>query len=420
MKTSRLAVLFASVLVDMIGFGIVLPLLPFYAESMGATPFQVTVIIASFSAMQLAAAPIWGRVSDRHGRRPLIVAGLFASSVSYLIFGLAQTLWVLLLSRLAAGAAGGTISVAQAYVADATDEEGRAHGLGLLGAASGLGILLGPMIGGFFATWGYSVPGYVAAGLCAANGVAAIMLLPESRGTEERRPEAGEASTMRGWFRAMVRFPLSLLLSVYFLCITSFTAMTAVLALYLERVFGLGASAMGIVFSIAGGATVVVRGGIVGRLVRKLGEPHTVRLGAGVLAASILAIAWLPGANWLGVVVPVWAFGTGILFPSLASLVSRATDRQSQGSILGGSQIVGGTGRVLGPIWAGLLFQHVGIRSPFHVGAVLVALGVVLALRIPSPPARHAEGRGAGRAGARPGDGAQGAGAPAEAGEGSR
>jgi MFS transporter, DHA1 family, tetracycline resistance protein len=385
LKTSRLAVLFASVLVDMMGFGIVLPLLPFYAESMGATPFQVTIIIASFSAMQLAAAPVWGRVSDRHGRRPLIVAGLFASSVSYLIFGLAQSLTVLLLSRLAAGAAGGTISVAQAYVADATDEEGRAHGLGLLGAASGLGILFGPMIGGFFATWGYAVPGFVAAGLCAANGVAAVLLLPESRGLEERRPDAGEASTMRGWFRAMVRFPLNLLLSVYFLCITSFTAMTAVLALYLERVFGLGASAMGIVFSIAGGATVVVRGGIVGWLVHRLGEPHTVRLGAIVLAASLIAVAWIPTANWLGVVVPVWAFGTGILFPSLASLVSRATDRQSQGSILGGSQIVGGTGRVLGPIWAGLLFQHIGITSPFTVGAVLVAMGVLLSLRIPNP-----------------------------------
>ncbi len=387
MKTSRLAVLFASVLVDMIGFGIVLPLLPFYAESMGASPFQVTLIIASFSAMQLAAAPVWGRVSDRHGRRPLIVAGLFASAVSYLIFGLAQSLTVLLLSRLAAGAAGGTISVAQAYVADATEEEGRARGLGLLGAASGLGILLGPMIGGFFATWGYAVPGFVAAGLCAVNGVAAVFLLPESRGSDERHPDSGEASTVRGWFRVMVRFPLNLLLSVYFLCITSFTAMTAVLALYLERVFGLGAPAMGIVFSIAGGATVVVRGGIVGWLVRRLGEPHTVRLGAAVLAASLMSIAWLPGAEWLGVVVPVWAFGTGILFPSLASLVSRATDRESQGSILGGSQIVGGTGRVLGPIWAGLLFQRVSITSPFTVGAVVVALAVVLATRIPTPRA---------------------------------
>lgn len=385
LRTSRLAVLFAAVLVDMIGFGIVLPLLPFYAETLGASPVMVTVIIASFSAMQLAAAPIWGRVSDRRGRRPLLVAGLFASAVSYLIFAMAQSLAVLLLSRIAAGAAGGTISVAQAYVADATEEEHRAHGLGLMGAASGLGILLGPMIGGFFATWGYAVPGYVAAGLCLLNGVAAIVLLPESRSRTELEPEAGEAATLAGWLRAMVRFPLSLLLSVYFLSITSFTAMTSVLALYLERVFDMGAAEMGVVFSIAGGATVVVRGGIVGWLVRRLGEPSTVRMGGVVLALSLLAIPYVGDPLVLGLVVPVWAFGTGILFPSLASLVSRATDRDSQGSILGGSQVVGGTGRVLGPIWAGLLFQHVGIRSPFLVGTVLVALGVVLAFRIPAP-----------------------------------
>ncbi|MFW6192570.1 MAG: MFS transporter, partial [Gemmatimonadota bacterium] len=175
MISGRLAILCGTVLVDMIGFGIVLPLLPFYAESMGASPSEVTLIIASYSAMQLAAAPIWGRVSDRRGRRPLIIAGLFASAASYLIFGLAETLLVLLVSRVAAGASGGTVSVAQAYVADFTEEDDRAHGLGLIGAASGLGVMLGPAIGGYFSQWGLGVPGYVAAGLCLLNGVAAIV-----------------------------------------------------------------------------------------------------------------------------------------------------------------------------------------------------------------------------------------------------
>lgn len=150
MKNRPLAVLFAAVLVDMLGFGIVLPLLPFYAESMHATPLQVTILVASFSAMQLVAAPLWGRVSDRIGRRPLVVLGLFASAISYLIFGLARSYWWLLVSRLAAGAAGGTISVAQAYVADTTSHEERARGMGHLGAASGLGVMIGPAIGAFF------------------------------------------------------------------------------------------------------------------------------------------------------------------------------------------------------------------------------------------------------------------------------
>ncbi len=384
MISTRLAILCGAVLVDMIGFGIVLPLLPFYAESMGATPNQVTLIIASYSAMQLAAAPIWGRVSDRRGRRPLIIAGLFASSFSYLIFGLAETLFVLLASRIAAGAAGGTVSVAQAYVADYTEEEDRAHGLGLIGAASGLGVMLGPAIGGWFSQWGLGVPGFVAAALCLVNGVAAIFLLPES--TYEASPEEhdrGETGSLSDWAEKMTRFPLSLLLLVYFLAISSFTAMTSVLALYVERVFAMDAADVGIVFTIAGGVTVFVRGGLVGRLVRELGEPFTVRAGAVILAATLAGIPVMPTKWWLGLAIPGWALATGILFPSLASLVSRATDRRSQGSILGGSQIVGGLGRVLGPAGAGWLFQHVGIESPFFIGAGVVVVAALAALGIP-------------------------------------
>ncbi|MFQ5691026.1 MAG: MFS transporter [Gemmatimonadota bacterium] len=430
LRRGGLSVLFAAVLVDMVGFGIVLPLLPFYAESFGASPFEVTLIIASFAAAQLLTAPLWGRVSDRHGRRPMLLTGLFASALSYLIFALAHSIPILLLSRVAAGAAGGTVSVAQAYVADSTDGPERAHGLGLMGAASGLGIMFGPAIGGFFSQWGLGVPGLVAAGLCALNGAAALVFLPESRrfraasvgmpvggpaaggglvgqATEAeggaraggvaagglpapgapRAPALGEAATLRGWVSTLSRFPLSLLLRIYFLSITAFAAMTSVLALYLERVFGMGASEMGVLFTVAGGVTVVVRGGAVGRLVRRIGEPRTVRIGTVVLAASIGGIALIPNRWWLALLIPSWALGTGILFPSLASLVSRATDAHSQGSILGGTQFVGGLGRVIGPLWAGLLFQHVGLGSPFAVASGLVLFGLLLAFRIPAPGA---------------------------------
>lgn len=394
LRRAGLSVLAATVLVDMIGFGIVLPLLPFYAEDLGATPFEVTLIIASFSAMQLVAAPLWGRFSDRSGRRPLIIAGLFASAVSYLIFALADSIAILLLSRVAAGAAGGTISVAQAYVADSTEGSERAHGLGLIGAASGLGIMIGPAIGGFFSQWGLGYPGYVAAGLCALNGVAAIVALPESRHFRDRAARAegagasasaaGEAGTLAGWLRALVRFPLGLLLAVYFLTISSFAAMTSVLALYTERVFAMTASQMGVVFTLAGAVTVVVRGVAVGKLVKRVGEAFTVRAGSVILALSVGAIALIPGKWWLGLLIPFWALATGILFPSLASLVSQATDAESQGSILGGSQLAGGMGRVLGPLWAGLLFQHHRIASPFVAAALLSAAAFLLSFRIPA------------------------------------
>jgi MFS transporter, DHA1 family, tetracycline resistance protein len=382
---SPVAILFMAVLVDMLGFGIVIPVLPFYALEMGAGPLQVTLLIASFSAMQMAASPLWGRISDRHGRRPLLIAGLFASSVSYLIFGFANSLQLLLFSRIAAGAAGGTIAVAHAYIADTTSAEQRARGMGLIGAAAGLGVMLGPAIGGLFSQVSLGTPGFIAAGLCGLNAVAAIFLLPESRPREARSgPRTGQAATFAGWVRAMGTFPLSLLLVVYFLGITSFTAMTALLALYFERVFDIGAQQMGILFAIAGGVTVVVRGLVLGALVKRYGEVLTVRLGVIALGLAFILLPHLPSFTWAMAIVPLYAFGAGTMFPALATLTSFATDRESQGSILGGSQFIGGLGRVLGPLWAGLLFQQVAIDAPFHVAAVLAALALVLAIWIPS------------------------------------
>ncbi len=386
-------VLFAAVLIDMLGFGIVMPVLPFYATALDASPLEVTLIIAAFSATQLAAAPLWGRVSDRRGRRPLIIAGLFASAVSYLIFGLAHSVAVLLLSRMAAGAAGGTVSVAQAYIADTTAAEDRARGLGLLGAASGLGVMLGPALGGLVSNWGgFSAPGFLAAGLCALNGIAAIALLPETR--VRARPATSETATLRGWVRTMTRMPLRLLLTVYFLGIFSFTALTSLLALYADARFGMDARDVGLLFTLSGATTVVVRGVLLGRLVRRFGEPFTVRVGLTGLLLALLAMALIPAEPWIWAVAPMYAFGAGTLFPALASLVSRATDEHSQGSVLGGSQVVGGSGRVIGPLWGGLLFQQVGVRSPFVFAAVVSGLALLLAVRIPLPTLRAVRATG--------------------------
>ena len=384
MTRGQSAVLFTAVLVDSVGFGIVIPVLPFYAQSFGASAFHVTLLFAAFSAMQMVATPLWGRVSDRSGRRPLLIGGLFASAVSHLIFGLSTTLWLLFASRLAAGAAGGTIAVAHAYVADTTSLEERAHQMGLVGAAAGLGFMMGPAIGGFASRWGLGFPGFVAAGLAAINGIAAFFLLPESRTREAARSaQPAETDTLRGWFATMTRRPISLLMGVYFLAISSFSGMTALLALFLEDRFGLTAASVGIVFTIAGGSTVVVRGLFLGRLVRRFGEQAVVRIGAVALFVSIGMMPFLPAPWWSGVAVLLYAFGAGTLFPTLATLVSFASDRDSQGAVLGGSQVVGGLGRVTGPMWYGALFQNAGPNSPFLVGAVLVMISFVMAGRIP-------------------------------------
>jgi multidrug resistance protein len=385
MKRGVSAVLFTSVLVDTVGFGIVIPVLPFYATEFGATPFEVTVLFAAFSAMQMVTTPVWGRFSDRHGRRPLFIAGLFASALSHLVFGLATSLWLLFVSRIAAGAAGGTISIAHAYIADTTTAEDRAHHMGLVGAAAGLGFMLGPALGGFVSHWDLSYPGYVAAALAAGNAISAYFLLPESRSREvAARGGAGEAATTRGLFRTLTRPPISLMMGVYFLSISSFTGMTALLALFLEDRFALDAGDVGLVFTLAGGATVVMRGLFLGVLVRRHGEKAVVRMGAGALFLALAILPLLPNAWWMLLDVPLFAFGAGALFPTLATLVSFATDEHSQGAVLGGSQVVGGLGRVTGPLWFGLLFQNVGVRSPFIAGALLLAASWALAGRIPS------------------------------------
>ncbi len=384
MKANASAVLFMAVLVDMIGFGIVIPVLPFYATSFGASPFEVTALFAAYSAMQMVATPIWGRISDRRGRRPLLVAGLFASAVSHLIFGLANSVALLFASRMAAGAAGGTISVAHAYIADTTTAEDRAHYMGLVGAAAGLGVMIGPAIGGFVSRWGLGIPGFVAAALAAVNGVAAFFLLAESRPAHQvGRAPTGRTATLRGWVSTMTSAPISLLMVVYFLAISAFTGMTALLALYTEARFGMDAADMGIIFTLAGGATVVVRGLLLGRLVRRFGERAVVRGGAVALLASLAGLPLIPNGWWVGVIVVLYAFGAGTLFPTLATLVSFATDADSQGAVLGGSQVVGGLGRVTGPMWFGLLFQDLSLDSPFLIGAALVAGAWLVAARIP-------------------------------------
>jgi predicted MFS family arabinose efflux permease len=223
----------------------------------------------------------------------------------------------------------------------------------------------------------------VAAALAAVNGIAALFLLPESRSAEEAKRSGGQTATLAGWFATMTRSPISLLMIVYFLAISSFSGMTAVLALFLEDRFAADPQFVGLLFTLAGGATVVVRGIVLGRLVRRIGERRVARVGALALFASLAVLPVLPGPSWAAGAVVLWALGAGTLFPTLATLVSFAADRDSQGAVLGGSQVVGGLGRVTGPLWYGLLFQSVHVNSPFIVGAVLVGVSWVLAGRIP-------------------------------------
>jgi len=276
-------------MIDYMGFGIVLPLLPFYAQSMGASPLQVALIIASFPAMHLVMSPVWGRVSDRWGRRPLLIGGLCASTVSYLAFGLAHTLWVVAASRIVAGAAGATYAVAQAAVADVTSDTDRTVGMGYLGAANGVGVMLGPSIGGYFSTFGLGFPGFVAAGLCLANVLAALIILPETKQRTPRTPTDTDVLTWSAWIRAFRRFPLSVLVTIYFIAASTIEGIMAIFALYLERAISVGAVEVGFLWTWAGMVQIAVRGLLVGRVATRFGEHRAVVVGVSTLVCAMEA-----------------------------------------------------------------------------------------------------------------------------------
>ena len=389
----RMAVLMAVAFVDMIGLMLVLPLLPLYALRLHADPTTIGFLTASFPVAQLLASPVWGRVSDRYGRRPAVLVGLTASAIAYVIFGFAGSLWLLFLSRFVQGLGGGTTGVAQAYVADTIAPHERAKALGWLSAATSLGVVIGPVVGSFAARAGESAPGLVAAGLCACNLVFAWKWLPESRvfashvTTESGRhlppPEP------RPVFRAMwevIRHPgrpAAHLIWIYAVAMLAYNSAPAVFTLYLSWRFGIDVTNIGWFFAVFGGVGVLMRAFVVGPVNDRLGEVRTMRLGAALYALGYALIPLAPSVPiFLGfqVLLPL---GTALLFPANSALVSHRTDRHEFGLMMGVQQALRGVAAVAGPVWAGLAYQHLGPSVPFYACAVIIAFALVLATRVP-------------------------------------
>jgi multidrug resistance protein len=387
----RLAILIAVNFVDMVGFMIVLPLLPFYALELEATPEIVGLLIASFSIAQLISAPIWGRVSDRYGRRPALLIGLTASAIAYVVFGFAESLWLLFLSRFVQGAGGGTTAVAQAYVADTMAPRERAKALGWLSAATSAGVAFGPVIGSFSAHLGQAAPGLVAAALCLLNVGFAWRWLPESRVKFE-----GPAPVRRPvWHPAWTAIrhpgaPLSRLLWIYGIGMVAFASQTSVLALYLGAEFKLDATTIGPIFTYIGILSFVMRSVLLGPIVDRLGELWTLRVGAFALALGL----WVypqPTSLWaFAAVIPLVPIGTALLFPSTTSLMSRLSDPRELGVTMGVAQTFAGMARVAAPLLATAAFQRLGHSAPFYIAGTCIALAGFLALQIQPSPAASA------------------------------
>ncbi|MBA3969373.1 MAG: MFS transporter [Gemmatimonadetes bacterium] len=360
--------------VDMLGLLMVVPLLPFYAMRLGGGGLVVGLLVSSFSVAQLVSAPLWGRVSDRYGRRPALLIGLGAAAVAYVIFGYAETLWLLLASRLVQGAGGGTVGVIQAYVADATEPENRAKSLGWLSAATSLGVTIGPVIGSATLAWGRPAPGLVAAGLCVANMLFAWRYLPESRTHTVLDPAVRISRPREAVWRVLSHSaePAPRLIWIYAIAMGAFQAMTSVLALLLAHQHGVTERTIGFFFMYIGATGVIARAGLLGPLVKRLGEPRLSRLGILLLATGLATLPLARSYLALALVVPLVPLGTAFTFPCITAILTRVIAAHERGLYMGVQQTFGGVARVIGPISAGWAFDHLGPGVPFWTGAVVV------------------------------------------------
>lgn len=389
---SPLFVLYLTVFIDLMGFGIVIPILPLYAQDFHATPLAIGWLTGIYSGMQIIFTPILGRLSDRFGRRPVLLISIAGTAIGFALMGIAQSLTLLFVARILAGITGGNISIPQAYIADVTAPEKRSHAMGMIGAAFGLGFTFGPLIGGVMSQISYGAPFFFAAALSVVNAVLIYLLLPESLSHEHRAKPHEEASTAEV-FRHGRGAMFGLVVATYFFLIAGFAIMTTLFALFTAKRFGYDAHANGYLFAFVGLISVIVQGGLIGRLVKTFGEVALTRAG---MILTTVCLFLLPLADHLTILLLVCAglsVGNGIASPPLSGLASQMIERTWQGRALGVMQSAGSTGRLIGPLIGGWLLMfdlqkpvaEYG-RTPFLVGAFLCFIGALFAFCIKKPP----------------------------------
>lgn len=405
MRKASLGTLFLTVFLDLLGFGLVVPYLPGVAREYGASPLVATLLGAAYSAMQFLFVPLWGHLSDRVGRRPVLLASIAASALGMVALGTVESLAGLFVARAFLGIATANVAVASAYIADVTRPEERSRGMGLIGAAIGLGFVLGPVAGGLLQAHSPiarvgALPAYAAAALSALDLVLAALFLPESLAPEDRGKKVRSLAPLSpSRFRAELgRSGVALAVLVHFVVVLSFSGLEQTFRLFTADAFRLGTRETGYILGVVGLVLIAVQGLLMRRLAPVASERTLVRAGALVEAAGFLAVAMSPAV--LGGSVPVLvagmatiALGSGLVNPSLSALVSRLGPADGQGSLLGVLQSAGALARVFGPAAGGLLYQSVSPRAPYAAAAagMLVAACASLALRDPAPRVEESE-----------------------------
>jgi MFS family permease len=403
---AKLFTLMITAFVDMVGLLMIIPLLPFYVKTLGGSGVTILgfhfgigsisgVIVAAFTVAQLLSAPMWGRFSDRVGRRPTLLIALGAAGIAYLIFGFATSLWVLFLSRIVQGAGGGTVGVIQAYVADSTDPKDRARALGWLSATTNLGVAVGPVLGSFAIAigkrdiipghaslqMGHAAPGIMAAGLCLVNMIFAWRYLTESRDASEHA-QAGEPprkSRQAAWY-IITNFnePSSRLIWIYAIAIGAFQGSFSVLALFLNARFQVTEQTIGYFFMYTGAISVFTRVLLLGRMVDWLGEAKLSRLGLVLLAAGVVGMPLSQNLGTLAIAVALIPLGTAFTFPCVTALLSRVINQRERGLYMGMQQTYGGVARIIAPLFYGWAFDSLGISSPYFFSSAIIACTILL------------------------------------------
>ena len=388
MRKSPLAIIFVTVFIDLVGFGIVIPVLPLYAERFGASPVVIGMLLGVYSLMQFVFAPILGKLSDRVGRRPVLLLSILGTSVGFFLMGWVRTLWLLFVARIIDGITGGNISTASAYIADVTPAEGRSRGMGLIGAAFGLGFIFGPAIGGLLSHISLAAPFFFAAALAAANAMAVYVLLPESLSPDQRR-HAQARTSIADIFRGNGGWSLAAVMATYFLTTVGFSLLTATYPLFTERRFGYGATQNGYIFAAQGVLSATIQGGLLGWLLRLFTDKGLVVAGTILLAAGMLALPMSTTVVMLLIATAGIAVGHGLVAAPLNGLASKKVSGTAQGRVLGVMQSAASLARIVGPVLGGWLLGHDASwlpasfgKTPYWTSGAIMLAALTLALTL--------------------------------------
>lgn len=376
---NRVGVIFLTVLIDLIGFGIVIPLLPFYALNFGAKSHQIGLLVSTFSLMQFIFNPIWGRISDKIGRRPVILISVFGSFVSYLIFAFANSLWLLFISRMLAGLMGANIATAQAYIADITPSNERAKWMGVVGAGFGIGFVVGPFLGGILSKFGYNVPIFFASGLSLLNFILAYKFLLEPQKHKSKTDGLNFSNSISQILQDKV---LLFLYFTFFIITFGISINYVVFPLFTKDMFGFDASHNGLLFGYVGMIGVLTQGYLIGKLTKKFKEEKILITGTFLMTIGLLGMTFSSHFLEFLIFATFFTFGSGITTPSVLSLISMQAGTEIQGMTLGLGQSLSSLARVFGPSTGGFFYGNFGQKSPFALGALAMGLSFLLAVGI--------------------------------------